>query len=286
MRLKQYLSSNLIRRPHAILIGNPISHSLSPVMHNTAASHLNISLRYGAVEVKQNELSELIASLNKETLQGANVTIPYKNSFLDIVDELTPEAQEIEAVNTLFKENGQLIGDNTDAYGFARPIHQLGYDLVGERAIIFGTGGATKAIVHVLKEMGVAEIVLVSRSRGQRSLSDTQPQTHIQLTDYSAWRAYAEDASIIINATPLGMSPKVGESPVQSSETSCLSGKICYDIVYNPLETKFLKQAGEAGAETIGGIEMLIHQGSRSFKRWTGCEFPVSVIRKKLMQHF
>ena len=134
--------------------------------------------------------------------------------------------------------------------------------------------------------MGVAEIVLVSRSPGRRSLSGADLEPHMTITDYSAWSAYAEEAAIIINATPLGMSPKVDQSPVQSAETALLSGKICYDIVYNPIQTTFLTQAEEAGAETIGGIEMLIQQGSKSFERWTGKEFPVAIIRKKLMQHF
>jgi len=253
-------------------------------MHNFSAGFFDLDLQYVTVDIDCHQLGTAAFLLNNQNLVGVNITLPYKKQIIKMIDRLSPEAESIGAVNTIYREGHTLIGHNTDSYGFAKPLKDLAIDLDGHRAIIFGTGGATKAILHALDILGVAEIVMVSRNPDR--LEKTNGSTHLVLTDYNAWAAYADEASLIVNATPLGMSPNTDSSPIEDSETELLSDKTCYDIVYNPLNTKFLKQAKSSGAETIQGIDMLIYQGSKSFEKWTGKEFPVPLVKKELKKHF
>lgn len=277
MNFSEFLASESSRYPHYLLIGSPISHSVSPLMHNTALQHHGIKAEYHAVGVRQSEIPSLLAHFNKLEFLGSNVTIPYKETLFEAMDTLGMEAAQIEAINTIVKRDGKIIGENTDEYGFRIPIEEYEDDLYGERAIIFGTGGATKAICYALKEMGLEEIVMVSRRPGQYD-----PSNEIKMCNYDNWTAFGEDASIIINATPLGMTPNVEASPIADDQVEILSGKICYDVVYNPQETRFLKQAKSAGGVPVGGLEMLIHQAAKSFRLWTGQEFPLGLVKMKL----
>lgn len=282
MDFTEFLESEVSRKPHFLLIGSPIGHSVSPMMHNIALEHHKIPAVYHAVGVKQSELNSLIAHFNNFNFLGASVTIPYKEILYDAMDTLGMEAAQIGAVNTILKRNGKIAGENTDAYGFRVPIQEFEHELVGERAVIFGTGGATKAIAYTLQEVGLEEVVMVSRRPQQYSV----PDSNISMCSYDNWTAFADDAAIIINATPLGMIPNTEASPVQENEAEVLAHKICYDIVYNPRKTKFLKQAADAGGIPIGGLDMLIHQGAKAFKMWTGKEFPIGLVKMKLDEIF
>ncbi|MEO1023424.1 MAG: shikimate dehydrogenase [Bacteroidota bacterium] len=283
MTISEFLHTDQAKAPHYLLIGSPVSHSVSPVMHNTALQHYGMSASYHAVAVPMAELPTLIAHTNSPSFLGANITIPHKETLLDVMDSFSPEALEIGAVNTIVKSNGKLVGNNTDAYGFSVPIEAYADDLAGERVILFGTGGATKAIMYALREFGVTEIVLVSRKPGHYQT----PSDDVIFCGYDNWMAYEDEAVMIVNATPLGMSPNTAASPVQDAEIAALSGKICYDIVYNPRETTFLKQAQKAGAErTIGGLDMLIFQGAKAFELWTGKEFPTGLVSMRLNEYF
>lgn len=281
MDFNDFLQSESGHLPHYLLIGSPVSHSVSPLMHNTALEHHGMDARYYAVSVRNSDLTSLLAHFNKPEFLGANITIPYKETLFDAVDTLGMEAAQINAINTIVKRDGKIIGENTDAYGFKVPLEDYEEVLEGERAIIFGTGGATKAITFALKEMGMEEIIMVSRRPGQY-----KEEEQVIRCNYENWTAYAPESTLIINATPLGMEPNTDASPVNDQETSLLKDKICYDIVYNPLHTKFISQAESAGAETIGGLDMLIHQGARSFKFWTGKEFPLGLIKMRLEDVF
>lgn len=280
LNFSDFLNSEKSRHPHYLLIGNPVGHSVSPIMHNIALQHLHLPGEYVAVSVALPEISSLIAHCTSETFKGANVTIPHKETLFEAVDVLSEEAMEIGAINTIVIKDGRLEGHNTDAYGFLAPLRDSVYQLEGTRAIIFGTGGATKAIVHALNKEGVEEIVLVSRRPAQYG---EEMAPNIKRCSYDNWTAYADDeTSIIVNATPLGMAPNTDATPVNEAEIKYLEGKICYDIVYNPRVTSFLKQAEKAGGIPVGGLEMLIHQGAESFKLWTGREFPVGLVRMRL----
>lgn len=254
-------------------------HSLSPTMHNLALKHNKIGGEYISVSVSSRDVNMVLAHCTNDSFLGANITIPHKELFLDVVDELTDEAKEIGAINTLVKQDGKLIGHNTDAYGFIKPIENYIDTLHGERVIIFGSGGATKAIVFALQDLGVEQIVLVSR---RPEMYKSNGSENIIRCSYDNWIAYADDAAMIVNATPLGMTPNTESSPVPDQDIEILNEKICYDIVYNPRQTKFLKQTIQAGGTPIGGLDMLIYQGAKSFNLWTGFEFPIEKIRTKL----
>ena len=280
MNLTEFRKSTFSSRPHFLLLGNPVDHSLSPLMHNTASEYYDIDIQYHAVNLEQSELSLLAAYLNKETFKGSNITIPYKQLLMDFVDQLDPTASKIGAINTIVKDEFTLTGYNTDSYGFSVPLQQYSDELEDTKAIIFGTGGATKAIIHALKELNIPEVVVISRNPEQRTEFNNFDSVYI--TGYDNWTAYAEDALLIVNATPLGMSPRTDSAPIRNDESSLLEDKICYDIVYNPVKTKFLAMAEKAGARIVGGLEMLIHQGSKSFELWTGKPFPIEIVRNKV----
>lgn len=173
------------------------------------------------------------------------------------------------------------MGHNTDYEGFCQPLYPYQPELENSSAIVFGTGGAAQAIVYGLRSLNMHKIVLVSRNSGNKKDEPWFSGTHI--VSYNEWQDYAKEAALFVNTTPLGMTPNTGGSPVKESEKWLLAGKICYDIVYNPLKTTFLGRAEDVGAIIISGLEMLIQQGSRSFELWTGKPFPVNRVRKELM---
>tara|TARA_R110000868_G_scaffold396971_1_gene669416 strand:+ start:2258 stop:3109 length:852 start_codon:yes stop_codon:yes gene_type:complete len=281
MTFTQFKASEESKKPHYLLIGNPVSHSVSPVMHNTAFEYYGITAAYHAVAVSMSEITGVIAHFNSESFLGANITIPHKQNFIESVDVLTKEASEIGAINTILKKEGSLIGHNTDAYGFIAPLEEYIEEIYLDRAIVFGSGGATKAIIYALNDLGFDEVVMVSRNPNKYSNFND-----VVLCSYDLWLDYAEETSLIINATPLGMTPNTDASPVNEKEEALLEGKLCYDIVYNPRETKFLKQAKRSGGTPIGGLDMLIHQGAKSFQLWTGKQFPIALIKMRLDEIF
>lgn len=282
MTLSQFVQSSKSDRPHYLLFGHPVDHSWSPFMHNIALEHYNIDATYHAINLQSNELADLASFLNNDLFLGANITIPYKQQIANYVDTVDVSAQEIGAINTIVKNRYQIEGYNTDYAGFIEPLHPYEFELEGGSAVIFGTGGAARAIVYGLMEMGLEELFLVSRSPNR--ITSYRDNHHVKIVSYENWTSFAENSMLIVNATPLGMYPKVDASPVRDQENWFLEEKICYDIVYNPVETKFLKQASAAGAQTISGLEMFIQQGSKSFKHWTGYPFPVKLVREKLYE--
>jgi len=279
LKFSDFINSEKSQLSHYLLIGNPVTHSLSPAMHNLALKHNKIGGEYISVSVSSKDVNMVLAHCTNDAFLGANITIPHKELFFQAVDELTVEAKEIGAINTIIKQKGKLLGHNTDAYGFIKPIEDYIDELFGERVIIFGSGGATKAIIYALRDLGVAQLVLVSRR--PEMYEDDKTGDTIRC-NYDNWMAYADDAAMIVNATPLGMLPNTESSPVDDQDTKILEGKICYDIVYNPRQTKFLKQAKNSDGIPIGGLDMLIHQGAKSFNLWTGFEFPIEKIKNKL----
>lgn len=275
--------SHLGRVPHYLVVGNPIGHSLSPLMHGTALKYHGIAAEYHAVNVLPNELPEFTAWCNRDSFLGCNITIPYKEQFFELLDHADESALEIGAINTIGKKSGKLIGYNTDIYGFISPINDLSHLIEGGRAIVFGTGGASKAIKAGLKQLGIDEIIFVSRNPSARKISDDF--VHIEITDYSQWQAYADDASIFVNTTPVGMYPDIEKSIIDSRDVHLMEGKICYDLIYNPEMTAFLKQAESVNAVVINGLDMFIQQGNHSFQIWTGKTFPEDLIKEELYQH-
>jgi shikimate dehydrogenase len=280
MNLTAFKQSSKSDNPHYLLFGHPVEHSWSPLMHNTALEYYGIDAEYHAVDLQSHELADLAAYLNNDKFLGANVTIPYKQLIAEYLDDISSSASEIGAINTIVKKNHLLEGHNTDCDGFLAPLQKLEFDFAGQDAIVFGTGGASKAIVVAFIELGIENVYLVSRT--PKRISSFNNFEQVQLVSYHEWSSLAGNVMLIVNATPLGMHPNIDKSPVRDSETQFLRDRICYDIVYNPIKTQFLQQAKNAGATTISGLEMLIQQGSRSFELWTGRPFPIEIIRNSL----
>jgi len=280
---KEFKSKQISSLPHYLLIGHPISHSLSPLMHQTALDYHDLNAHYYAVDLLNEDITDFISWFNRDSFLGCNITLPYKKLFIDVVDQLEPLAESVGAINTITKTQSKLIGFNTDVYGFLHPLRQYREKLEGSTAIVYGTGGASKAVKSGLISMGIRKILFVTRSADNKIDIDLSGESiDIQYIDYSQWPAFIDDVSIVINATPLGMHVNRQLSPVKMDEYDLLKDKICFDLVYNPLDTTFLKNAREAGGLTINGLHMLIHQGNQSFNLWTGKSFPLENIYKKL----
>ena len=255
-------------------------------MHNTAATYSGVDLTYTAVDVTPDDLSGLPALLSHPNFRGANVTIPYKSAVIPVLDQIEDTANDLGAVNTIYRVDGEIGGTNTDVYGFMHPLRQYSGLLDGGEVVVFGSGGASRAVLYALGEAGVSVIYLVSRRPDDIRTDSYYSRAEIHPISYDAWTYYAEDCSVIVNTTPLGMHPKIDASPVDSGQIKYLTDKICYDLVYNPAQTLFLQQAKNAGATPVRGLEMLVRQGSRSWEIWTGRPFPVeevqSVVEKYL----
>ncbi|MEX0646593.1 MAG: shikimate dehydrogenase [Balneolaceae bacterium] len=271
--------------PHYLVVGHPVHHSLSPVMHRIAIEHHKLQTDYFAVDVRPDQISEFASWCNKEAFLGCNITIPHKQEFMNLVDQVDPVAQQMGVINTIVKEPGRLTGYNTDAYGFRRPLEMYGERIEGGRVVIFGTGGASRAVAFALTRMGIEEIIFVSRNP-HKNKQPENTQVFTEFVDYNQWQEYAAETILFVNTTPVGMSPGIKETFLRDGENVLLKEKICYDLVYNPLQTEFLRQAEMAGAICLSGLDMLIYQGSKSFNLWTGKDFPVEKIRQALQNYF
>ncbi len=262
------------------LLGYPLGHSVSPAMQNAALAERGIAeTRYVKKPVPPEELADAVEALRAARCLGANVTVPHKQSIAPLLDELTPLAREIGAVNTILKREGKLVGDNTDVYGFLQALWVRRIPLKGVRAVILGAGGAAAGAGYALGQAGVKEIVLVNRTAARsHALAERLNEKFPALTRAdSDWGAVGK-AQLIVNATSAGMSPHPDKSPLPDA-VSLERGAVVFDLVYNPPTTRLLGQARRQGARTIGGLDMLIYQGARAFQLWTGARAPVRVMR-------
>lgn len=277
--------SNLANEPHFLVVGNPISHSLSPLMHQFGLDHYGIQASYHALKLKQHEISSFIAWMNRDQFLGCNVTIPFKEQFISLLDESDETVAETGAVNTITKSGSTLKGFNTDVDGFLKPLWKYEEILHGSRAVVFGTGGASKAVLSGLRRIDVGEVVFVTRNPGTHNQSNRFAEDDIPILyiGYDQVEAYAEPAALIVNSTPLGMMPNTETSPTDRMESGLLADKICYDLVYNPLETRFLSAARSEGAIIINGLEMFIAQGDEAFRLWTGKSLPYDHVQEILI---
>lgn len=268
------------------VIGHPIAHSLSPLLHNTAFELLGLECRYESFDVEPASLQRAVRDLLSQGFAGLNVTIPHKEKVVELVDDLSEEARFLGAVNTLSSDGNRLRGDNTDVYGFAATLQPYTGEIRDHAVLLIGAGGSARAIVYALvDQFGPAEIVIANRSseRAAELVRDLHP--HAKGATLRSIAAEARDidgviaqASLIVNATPLGMSPAVAQSPV-SAQTKFQPGQIVMDTIYTPLETTLLGRARTCGARTISGLEMFLHQGARSFEIWLDSRMPLDRLR-------
>lgn len=253
-------------------------------MHNLALEHYGIDADYLPLQLRPDEIGQFAAWINRDSFRGCNITIPYKEEMVPLVDSLSEAASRLGVINTIIPDNGHLTGDNTDLYGFMNPILDLEHLIEGGRAVVFGTGGASRAVVAGLEQLGVEEIVLVSRNpRGKQA---PERNALIHMADYNQWQAFAEEASIFVNTTPVGMSPNSEVTFFEEHDAALFADSICYDLIYNPQMTRFLRLAEEEGAVVVNGLDMFIAQGSHSFELWTGRPFPEEKVRDAIIRHF
>jgi shikimate dehydrogenase len=262
------------------LIGYPVEHSMSALMHNAAFEELDLGYLYELKSVRPEALGRFTADeMRGESVRGANVTIPHKVSVMEHLDEVDPEATAIGAVNTIVNEGGWLKGYNTDGRGAMRALEEAYGDLRGTKAVVIGVGGAARAIGYHLS-MVVDELSILNRTVSSaeslassfKSLSGCNASVTATALTRENLRSGLVEADILINATPLGMTPETDKSPVDSDLLH--PELLVFDTVYNPLKTRLLREAEEAGARTLIGAKMLIYQGVASFELWTGVRAP------------
>ncbi len=250
------------------VIGDPISHSMSPSMHSQWFSDLTIDATYIPVHVKKENLAEAVESLKSLGASGWNVTIPHKEAILPLLDQIDSSAEQMGAVNTVVVEaNGTLTGYNTDGIGFVNSLEEaMGTNLKELSILIIGAGGAARGIAFALKEQGYVNLVCANRSlsNAQRLIADLKSGHALSLDQAEAQLV---DFQVIIQTTPAGMITSNVDMPLSLKNVT--SSAIVADIVYNPLLTPFLAEAKDRGARCLNGVGMFVHQGALSFQKWT-----------------
>ena len=268
------------------IIGDPVEHSLSPVMHNAAFEQLNLEFVYVTFRVRREELREAIIGARSLDVLGLNVTMPHKNAVMRYLDEIDPTAKSIGAVNTILNDEGRLIGYDTDGIGALKALKENGITPNGKKLLLLGAGGAGKAIAfHAAQE--VEELVILNRTpQKAKKLAEVLRREFNKKINGNALstkivKEELRDADILVNATSVGMHPNIDQSLVSQSS---LRPDLCVmDIVYNPLETKLAKDAKAVGAKVVSGIEMLVYQGAASFEIWTNHPAPVKVMKQAVL---
>ncbi len=265
------------------LIGDPVGHSLSPVMHNAAFKELGLDIVYVAFPVKADELEDAIKGARSLGLLGLNVTMPHKHAVIQYLDETDSTAKAMGAVNTILNERGKLFGYNTDGKGVMIALQENRADTKEKKMLLLGAGGAAKAIAFQAAQE-TEELVILNRTEEKgKQLAELLNKTFGtkvkgRTLSVDVLKEELETTEILVNATSIGMSPNVNASPVP---VDFLHSDLCVmDIVYNPLETKLLKDAKNGGAKVVSGLEMLLYQGAVAFEIWTNCPAPVDVMKK------
>lgn len=269
------------------VIGNPIAHSLSPVMQNAGIAAAGLDYSYIAMPVKNEALAEAVAGMKALGFRGINVTIPHKQAIMPFLDKIDQDAQIIGAVNTVLNQDGYLTGYNTDVIGFIDGMKQQGFQPAGKHALLLGAGGAARAIVWGLIKEKVASLTIAVRNpaKVQPMVDEFKQYMDITLLDWQneALNAQLSKTQLLINATPLGMEPHVDAMPpVDWSYVQ--SAAFVYDIIYTPAETLFLKTAKEKGCQILNGEAMLVGQGAAAFEIWTGQKLNQAPMAEALRQ--
>lgn len=266
------------------IVADPIKHSFSPMMHNTAFQILGIDDVYLAFEVKENQLSSFIKSVKTLNIKGFNVSMPYKQKIMQYLDELTPEAQLCQAVNTVKYENGKLIGHISDGIGFLMSCEEKGWDIRHQKIVLLGAGGAASAIIVAMALNGTKEIVVYNRSDKDfiRKLDETLDCSIVlkALSQKDELKEDLKDAYLLVQTTQVGMIPYIDECLID--ESFLCDGLKVADIIYKPAQTKLLQMAENKGLDYMNGEGMILYQGAVSFEFWTGQTMPIIEVKKAL----
>lgn len=268
------------------IVGDPVEHSLSPLMHNANIKSLGLNYVYVPFHVKKEEINNLISGAKALNIQGLNVTIPHKIEVIKYLDEIDPLAEKIGAVNTIKFSDGIAKGYNTDAIGAMSALKEK-VNIKNRDVLVLGAGGASRAISYALCEEDVNSITILNRhsNRAKALACDISNKTNytVNYDLQSNCDKYLRDTDIIINTTPNGMYPNVNDKPLIYAQQ--MNGEMCvFDIVYTPLETGILKEAKKIGATRVSGIKMFLYQGVESFKIWTGIDANAKVMEEVILK--
>ena len=251
------------------VVGHPVKHSRSPIIHGYWLEQFGINGRYDRYDVKPEDFSHFVKTLSEQGLQGVNVTIPHKEAAFLALDEATERARRLKAANTLWFENGKLWGDNTDSIGFLANLDQghPGWDINAKSALILGAGGAARAIIAGLQGRNIEKITIVNRTRERAEELALMSGGQVAVAEWSKLSFQLESADLVVNTTSLGMS---GQPDLDLSLDPLGKNALVTDIVYVPLETNLLKQARLRGNPVVDGLGMLLHQAVPGFEHWFG----------------
>lgn len=257
------------------LIGHPVGHSVSPAFQQAAFDALGLEVRYEAWDTLPEGLEQRMASLRAEGVLGANITVPHKEAVLPFIEAVPPDAAAIGAVNTVVNRDGQLMGHNTDGLGFKTACEEASIDVAARPAVIIGAGGAARAITYLLSEVDPRSILVLNRTPAKaRRLAVDFGVGCDSLAE--APESVFQSARLLVNATSIGLAGGPAGVPVDPSRLSPSCAVV--DIVANPAETEFVRQARAAGCQALGGLPMLVHQGAASFRLWTGLNPPLKIM--------
>lgn len=267
------------------IFGDPVEHTLSPAMHNAAFSEMGLDCVYVPFHVKPDALGAAVEGMRALGLAGANITVPHKERVMEFLDDIDDEARNMGAVNTVVNKDGRLTGHNTDGRGFIKSLKEdAGFEPAGKRAFICGSGGAARGVGFALALAGVRRMYLydVDEPKRDRLVMDINSRAGREAARPSIMDPdFIRGADLAVNATPLGMK---GSDPLPMPGHSFRPGQVVYDLVYNPEKTAMLKAAGSAGAKTVNGLGMLLHQGVLAFEHWFGRTPPVNTMKNALLQ--
>ncbi len=274
------------------VIGYPVEHSLSPAMHNAAIANLGLDYTYLPFPIKPEDLHAAINGFAAIGVVGFSITIPHKQAILPFLSTIEPIAQAVGAVNTVVRKDNRWLGTNTDVEGFLAPLQNYHQDWKEKVAVILGNGGAARAVVAGCTQLGCAEIHVVGRNVQRlkdfrNSWANSPLEVNLNVHKWDELPNLIPQANLLVNTTPIGMYPKIDESPLSAKEMGELpENAIAYDLIYTPNPTQFLQQAQQVDAIAIDGLEMLVQQGAAALKIWLQREtVPVDVMRQTLRQH-
>lgn len=273
------------------VIGDPVKHSLSPVMQNAALAELGADYVYVAFPIRAADLATALQGFAAMGVAGFNITIPHKQAIMPLLQEISQEAQAVGAVNTVWRTEQGWNGTNTDVAGFLAPLKALERDWARARGVVLGNGGAARAVVAGCGQLGMAAVQVVGRHPDKLATFAASWQDSPLCPPLSVhpWEALADllpQADLVVNTTPVGMHPHIGESPLDTSLLAQMqSGAIAYDLIYTPRPTRFLTLATQQGLMAIDGLEMLVQQGAAALEIWLQQSVPVDTMRRALLDY-
>lgn len=268
------------------LFGFPVDENPTVVIMEAAFKALELNYRYNTMLVYPEDLETAVKSLKALHMKGTHITIPHKVSVIPYLDRLTDTADLIGAVNTVYEDHGQMVGENTDGKGFIKSLEDEQIKITGKKAVILGAGGAARAIAVELALAGAQKIIIVNRSRDRGEtlvkLINKKTTAHAEFTLWEGCYNVDEDTDILVNCTSIGLYPDTNVPNIDYNTLK--STTVVCDIIPNPLHTRFMAKAQACGCKTLDGFSMLINQAAVSFKLWTGIDAPVEIMKMAMMK--